>query len=172
MKHFSRVLVATAIVVGPVLAPSVALAGVKDNQCKLTGTGTIASGDTLVLSVKANNTTGAATGTVQLNTATGDIYDFSVTFMSCRRDGGGGPGAPGGISNIPELEGSGTKNGVAGYDFAATVHDHGEGSTGVAQNLLPDEFGITAAVAPDDVVIDFQASGLLVSGNFQVQSPG
>jgi hypothetical protein len=168
-------LLVTSLTIGTLMVPSAtAGAGVKDGNCKLTGDGAHATGDALKLSIIGSLYD--ATGTGTLTTSTGDVYELTVVFINCRRDGGGGPGAPysGDSStgpNIAEIEGSATKNGVPGYEWAATIHDHGEGYPGQPRPMIQDDWALTVA-HPDgiDYIIDYQEGGLIASGNFQVQT--
>jgi hypothetical protein len=152
-------LLAASVVAGTLIVPSsTALAGHKDGECKLTGNGTLASGDSFTVSAQGVDFNAA--GTATLTTAGGDVYELSVVSLSCRRDGGGGPGSPEGNANIGDIEGPATKNGVPGYEFAGTFHDHGEGSL---RERLADDLAIT-------ILGDYSASGMLERGNIQLQA--
>ncbi len=129
--------------------------------CILTGGGQTTAGDTF--SGNARDVHGETSGNWHHMTPAGDLFHADVTFLSCRRNGGGGPGSPPGNANIAEFEGTGTWNGQPGYEFAATVHDHGEGNL---SNRLADDLAIVI-VDPDGVVV-VSGGGLLESGNVQV----
>jgi len=146
-------------------------------DCVLTGGGTFPDGS--LVTVSAKTVDGVTSGQLRLDTATGR-YEASVTFLSCRRDGGGGPGpgAPDGFANIAELEGAGTWNGISGFPFGATLMDHGEGNCTQARVRLPDEGTVVVADAELNVVA--QAGGAISDcggvaplsgqgGNFQVR---
>jgi hypothetical protein len=63
--------------------------------------------------------------------------------------------------NIADLEGFGTWNGEPGHEWAATFHDHGEGSL---ENRLADDFAIA-------ILGVASSSGSLVAGNVQIHPP-
>jgi hypothetical protein len=151
------------VVLAVVLALGIGYAGtanaVNEAGCKLTGGGTTASGDRLRAVAKV--TKGEFTGKVKLVTSAGDRFRGVIAALQCRRNGGGGPGAPDANVNIADIEGFGTWNGVPGYEWAATLHDHGEGSLA---NRLADDFAITVLGAGS-------AAGQLVAGNVQIHPP-
>ena len=169
-----RVLLGCVIVGAALCAPStIASAATKPGTCKVTGDGSLATGTYLNISETAVQGTGDPNGTVALVTSSGDVYQFGTTYLFCGHDGGGGPGSPNpqpGVPNIANTEGPGTKNGVPGYYFAATIHDHGEGSAS-GKPINPDEFAIQVVDSTQTTVL-FQEGGLLVSGNIQIQTNG
>ncbi len=79
---------------------------------------------------------GADSGMWTVRLSTGDVFVGRVTVLNCRRDGGGGPDL-----NVADIEGVGWLNGERGYEFAATMHDHGDGPP----VYLEDDFAITIA---------------------------
>ena len=131
----------------------------------LTGSGAANYGDFPIVSfaVNVNVGKGEVKGSFTFTTPAGTFVG-SVTAVECRRDGGGGPGVPVFVPNIANFEGTGQFNGVAGYDFAATLHDHGEGKS---SNQLPDELAATAA---DSSTVVSHGAGLLTSGNIQLRA--
>jgi hypothetical protein len=174
-SSIARMLCATVIVGAALCVPSsVVNAGVQNGGCKVTGGGTQGYGVNAHLEVSAHwDGASQYSGNVTLTTPAGDVYQFNVTFLFCGHDGGGGPGAPNdgspGDANIANFEGYGKKNGVPGYDYAVTLHDHGEGVTG---NHLenPDEFAIQVERTADQVIVEHYAGAILGGGNFQVQT--
>jgi hypothetical protein len=139
-------------------------AGASDEAgCKLTGGGILETGDRFRASAKVLK--GKYTGKVKVVTPSGDKFRGVITAIFCRRNGGGGPGSPHADVNIAEIEGFGTLNGVAGYEWAATTHDHGEG---VLTNRLADDFAFAAVLGATPVL---STSGLLVAGNVQIHPP-
>lgn len=82
---------------------------------------------------------GEYSGEVTIVSPSGDRFVGSVEAFHYRRDGGGGPGAPDLDLNIGVLEGFGSLNGHPRHEFAATVHDHGEGDP---THRLPDAFAL------------------------------
>jgi hypothetical protein len=146
------------------LHSAAAVADAETGNCNVLGGGRLADGSSLEVSVRTID--GQARGTAQFATSAGRFLG-DVVFVNCRRDGGGGPGVPGEFSpNIAEFEGSGTFDGVPGYDFVCTVHDHGEANI---QVRLPDEF--VCVVASGESAVVSQDSGLVVAGNFQLLPP-
>jgi hypothetical protein len=132
-------------------------------NCKLSASGQTGAGDTFAGEAKV--TGGFVTGNWNQRTPSGDVVVGTITFLHCRRDGGGGPGAPPAEPNIAEIEGTATFNGVGGYEFAATLHDHGEGTT---DRRLADDLAITVA---NTSVVVYSGGGLLVDGNIQIHAP-
>jgi hypothetical protein len=129
-------------------------------ECVLSGDGVISTGDSF--SVDAKVTQGAFTGNFRLVAPNGDIFEGSVTSMHCRRDGGGGPGAPNTFPNIADFEGFGTFNGAPGFEFAATAHDHGEGNL---KQRLADDLAFQVA---DSTAVVYSEAGLVTEGNIQI----
>jgi hypothetical protein len=143
---------------------------VPPNACKVSASGTLSTGDTFSGNadpVDVKQLDGPATGTWTLVTPLGDQFVGTVTFLSCRRDGGGGPAKPGTTSNIAELEGTGTWNGTAGYEFVLTVHDHGRWTCG-ERDVLQDDFAMTIANA---TVVAYTGGGLVSDGDIQLLAP-
>jgi hypothetical protein len=133
------------------------------NNCNATGSGVLATGETLAMSI--HSVGGGVRGVAHFTTAAGSL-DGSVLGIACRRDGGGGPGVPGDFApNIAEIEGIGAWNGAAGYEFACTAHDHGEGKS---SDPLPDEFACVVALEGEPIAT---TSGLVAAGNFQLRPP-
>jgi hypothetical protein len=120
--------------------------------------------------------TGDPNGSVKLVAPSGDVYQFATNFLFCGHDGGGGPGAPHNPQatdpNIANTEGPGTKNGIPGYYFAATIHDHGEGWTGIGNTPQNgDEFAVSVADTSGTTIF-LHTSGIITSGNIQIQTTG
>jgi hypothetical protein len=130
-------------------------------HCTLTGAGNLDDGAKVRVRAKVTPK-GEYTGRVKVVTASGDRFVGSVDVLQCRRDGGGGPGSPDADVNIADIEGFGSWNGVPGYEFVASMHDHGEGSLA---NRLADDFTISVALGGP---ILHSVGGLLEGGNVQV----
>jgi hypothetical protein len=153
------------------VSPSVASASTKPGTCKVTGDGTLGNGAYFAISVNGTQATYDSNGHATLITDTGYAYRFTVIFVFCGHDGGGGPGAPGGdgLPNIANAEGPGiSQDGVPVY-FATTIHDHGEGCS--SQPINCDEWATTVTDATQTTVL-YHAAGRLISGNMQIQTNG
>ena len=105
-------------------------------------------------------------GSVSVTTPDGDRFVGDIVLLQCRRNGGGGPGSPDANVNIADIEGPGILNGVAGYEYGATMHDHGEGNL---NDRLPDDFAITIVDGSGNVILT--VAGILDAGNVQIVPP-
>lgn len=128
--------------------------GFVQDDCKIVGAAALDSDD-YVAGSAVNLPGGADTGLWVLRLANGDVFVGRSTFVHCRRDGGGGPSL-----NVGELEGVGWLNGVRGYEFSVSLHDHGDGPP----TNLQDDFIIT--IAKDATFI--RAGGLVRCGGITI----
>jgi hypothetical protein len=119
------------------------------------------------MTAEARSTDTGYTGSVKVTTATGDVFvSDDVVLLQCRRDGGGGPEAPDADVNIADFEGTGTLNGVSGFEYGVTLHDHGEGNL---TDRLADDFAI--AIVDSGGFPILVAAGTLDAGNVQILPP-
>jgi hypothetical protein len=133
-------------------------------HCFLTGAGTTSDGSRFRVRAKVTPQ-GEYTGRVRVVSASGDRFVGSIDILQCRRNGGGGPGSPEADVNIADIEGFGTWNGVPGYEFVGSMHDHGEGNL---TDRLADDFRLAFSLG-GPIVGNF--GGLLTAGNVQVHPP-
>jgi len=144
-------------------ATSPAASAADRGTCKLTGGGVTDDGASFTISAQSQR--GVNRGRIVVVTPNGDeLVGTIMTLLECRKDGGGGPGAPHGNQNVGEAEGPATVNGVAGYEFSAVIWDHGEGRP---TDRLADSFGIVVAPSGGNSIL-YRVGGLVVSGNIQV----
>jgi hypothetical protein len=133
-------------------------------HCTVTGAGTTNDGSRFRVHAKVTPK-GEYTGRVRVVSSSGDRFVGSVGIVQCRRDGGGGPGAPAADVNIGDIEGFGSLNGVPGYEFVGSMHDHGEGNL---TDRLEDDFRLAISLGGP---ILRNWGGLLEEGNVQVHPP-
>jgi hypothetical protein len=162
MRRVTTFVAGAALVLTP-LAVAGSAGAVTESHCTMNAAGTANDGSRFRAVAKV--TKGEVTGRVKLRTAAGDRFRGSIALFDCRRDGGGGPGAPAADVNIADIEGYGSWNGGPAVEWVASMHDHGEGNL---RDRLEDDFRIAIALVPPAIVT---FGGLLVTGNVQVHPP-
>jgi hypothetical protein len=163
MRRVTSSIVGAVLVLAPVVAAGSAGAAPAEAFCKMNAAGTTSDGTRFRAVGKV--TKGEFTGRVKLRTAAGDRFRSTISILQCRRDGGGGPGAPAADVNIADIEGFGSWNGGPPVEWVGSMHDHGEGNL---TDRLADDFRIAIELVPSTA---FGFGGLLVAGNVQVHPP-
>jgi hypothetical protein len=154
------------------MVPSLEILGTPP-ACAVAGEGSIdpeedGEIDTWSGRARVHSTTGAVFGTLTHTTFEGDVFEGMVTFLRCRSDGGGGPGAPPAHANLSDWGGTGRWNGMPGYDFRVHADDRGEPGDRDFYSITVTDPELCSVVAdPNDCLI-YYAGGRLVAGNFQI----
>lgn len=129
---FLAIAIVGTVALGPGSAGALMGGDLGPDACKLVGLAALGSDDHLA-GAAIVRPGGADVGLWTVRLSTGDVFVGRVTALNCRRNGGGGPDL-----NVADIEGVGWLNGERGYEFAATMHDHGDGPP----VYLEDDFAI------------------------------